>query len=96
MLWQQHVLFINEKGRQLGSPQTREEQKSRTTDHGRTLPESSFPCLSLSDLQLPAVPVAAHFALVGEVVHDNEDADEDDHDDGGGGCFVARSVNTEC
>lgn len=51
-----------------------------------TLPQSPFPGLSLSDLQLPAVPV------VGEVAHDNEDADDDD--EGGAGCFVVHSANT--
>lgn len=53
-----------------------------------TLPESPFPCLSLSDRPLPAAPV--QFVLVGGAEHDNDEVD----DDVGAGCFVVRSAIT--
>ncbi|MEQ2217778.1 hypothetical protein XENOCAPTIV_022301 [Xenoophorus captivus] len=51
-----------------------------------TLPESPYPGLSLSDLQLPAASAAV---VVGQVAHAYDDADDDVDDEG---CFYVHSV----
>lgn len=56
---------------------------AKLSDNSSNLPETSYPGLSLSDLQLAAAAAAVGEAAQGE--------DEDGADDGGGG-FCVRSV----